>query len=68
MPAKALTWLYRAYGPATIRRAYADWAEPRFGRYQQALERNGIALVQIGHGPARKNGADIRMAVDAMEP
>ncbi|MGH3564925.1 MAG: NYN domain-containing protein [Pseudonocardia sp.] len=67
VPDKALTWLCRAYGPTTIRRAYADWAEPRFGRYQHALERNGIDLVQIGHGPARKNGADIRMAVDAME-
>lgn len=67
VPAKALTWLCRTYGSTTIRRAYADWADPRFGRYQNALERNGIDLVQIGHGPARKNGADIRMAVDAME-
>ncbi|WP_410597807.1 NYN domain-containing protein [Amycolatopsis sp. lyj-23] len=67
VPVTALTWLCRAYGSTTIRRAYADWADPRFGRYQQALERNGIDLVQIGHGPARKNGADIRMAVDAME-
>jgi len=67
VPDKALTWLCRAYGSSTIRRAYADWADPRFGRYQNALERNGVDLVQIGHGPARKNGADIRMAVDAME-
>ncbi|WP_410646509.1 NYN domain-containing protein [Amycolatopsis sp. cmx-4-54] len=67
VPAKAVTWLCRAYGSTTIRRAYADWANPRFGRYQHTLERNGIDLVQIGHGPARKNGADIRMAVDAME-
>lgn len=67
VPVKALTWLCRAYGSTTIRRAYADWADPRFGRYQHALERNGIDLLQIGHGPARKNGADIRMAVDAME-
>jgi uncharacterized LabA/DUF88 family protein len=67
VPAKALTWLCRAYGSTTIRRAYADWADPRFGRYQPALERNGIDLVQIGHGPSRKNGVDIRMCVDAME-
>ncbi|OXM50369.1 NYN domain-containing protein [Amycolatopsis thailandensis] len=67
VPANAVTWLCRAYGPTTIRRAYADWADPRFGRYQQALERNGIDLVQLGHGPSRKNGADIRMTVDAME-
>lgn len=67
VPAKALTWLCRAYGPTTTRRAYADWSDPRFGRYQQALERNGVDLVQLGHGSGRKNGADIRMAVDAME-
>jgi uncharacterized LabA/DUF88 family protein len=67
VPAKALTWLCRAYGSTTIRRAYADWADQRFGRYQQALERDGVDLVQIGHGPSRKNGADIRMTVDAME-
>jgi uncharacterized LabA/DUF88 family protein len=67
VPADALTWLCRAYGSTTIRRAYADWADPRFGRYQPALERNGIDLVQIGHGPSRKNGVDIRMTVDAME-
>uniref|UniRef100_UPI003F490A85 NYN domain-containing protein n=1 Tax=Amycolatopsis sp. CA-096443 TaxID=3239919 RepID=UPI003F490A85 len=67
VPARALTWLCRAYGPTTIRRAYADWADPRFGRYQHVLERNGVDLVQLGHGPSRKNGADIRMTVDAME-
>jgi uncharacterized LabA/DUF88 family protein len=67
VPTKALTWLCRAYGSTTIRRADADWADPRFGRYQQALERNGVDLVQIGHSQARKNGADIWMTVDAME-
>lgn len=67
VPATALTWLCRAYGPTTIRRAYADWADPRFGRDQQMLERNGVDLVQLGRGPSRKNGADIRMAVEAME-
>jgi hypothetical protein len=54
VPANALTWLCRAYGSTTIRRAYADWADQRFGRYQQAFERNGFDLVQIGHGPSRK--------------
>ncbi|RSM80611.1 NYN domain-containing protein [Amycolatopsis sp. WAC 01375] len=67
VPAAALAWLCRAYGPTTTRRAYADWADPRFGRYQQMLERSGVDLVQLGHGPSRKNGADIRMTVDAME-
>lgn len=67
VPAEALTWLCRAYGNASVRRAYADWADARFGRYQQALERNGVDQIQIGRGPSRKNAADIRMAVDAME-
>jgi uncharacterized LabA/DUF88 family protein len=67
LPAAALKCLCHAYGPTTIRRAYADWSDQRFGRYQQQLERNGVDLIQIGHGPSRKNGADIRLTVDAME-
>ncbi|SFE22725.1 TIGR00288 family protein [Actinopolyspora alba] len=67
VPETALRWLCRAYGVTTTRRAYGNWADSRFQRYQPALERNGVDLVQIGHGLGRKNGADIRMAVDAME-
>lgn len=69
VPAKALTHLCRGfYGNASIRRAYADWANPGFGRYQSALANNGVDLVQIARsGVAGKNAADIRMAVDAME-
>ena len=67
VPESALTWLCCAYGTTSIRRAYADWADPRLRRYQQALERNGVGLQQIGRGPQRKNAADIHMAVDAME-
>jgi hypothetical protein len=55
VPAKAWTWLCRAYGSTTIRRAYADWADPRFGCYQRELERNGIDQMQVGHGPNRKH-------------
>lgn len=55
--------------PVRTRRAGAGEGTDlvRFSRYQHALERNGVDLLQIGHGPERKNGADIRMAVDAME-
>lgn len=69
IPAKALTHLCRGfYGNASIRKAYADWANTGFGRYQPALANNGVDLVQIAHhGIAGKNAADIRMAVDAME-
>ncbi|XVS66009.1 NYN domain-containing protein [Actinosynnema sp. CA-299493] len=70
VPTDALAWLCRGFGNASIRRAYADWANPRFGTYQNALAMNGVDLVQIGRwGGAgqHKNAADIRLAVDAME-
>ncbi|WP_092558051.1 NYN domain-containing protein [Actinoplanes derwentensis] len=69
IPAAALTLLCRGfYGNASIRKAYADWANSGFGRYQPALANNGVDLVQIAHqGISGKNAADIRMAVDAME-
>ena len=69
VPTEALKLLCHGfYGNASIRRAYADWAHTRFGRYQAALADNGVDLVQITHPHAAgKNGADIRMTVDAME-
>lgn len=68
VPTAALTWLCRGYGNASIRRAYADWGQYQFGRYQEALATNGVDLVQIARfGAAHKNAADVRMAVDAME-
>jgi len=68
IPYKALELLVRDYGNATIRRAYADWSRPEFGRYQQSLAQNGITLIQVTRfGAQQKNAADILMAVDAME-
>ena len=69
IPASALTVLCRGfYGNASIRRAYADWGNSRFGQYQNALADNGVDLVQITRaGTSGKNAADIRMTVDAME-
>lgn len=55
-------------GPVNVRRAYADWAQPQFGRYQEDLTAHGVELIQVARfGCRRKNAADIRMAVDAME-
>ncbi len=34
-------------GRLVIRRAYADWANPQFGRYQQDLAMNGVDLIQV---------------------
>ena len=67
-PYEALTRLCRGYGNASVRRAYADWANPRFGGHQEDLAMNGVDLIQVARvGIQNKNAADIRMAVDAME-
>ncbi len=66
--APALKLLCQQRGSATIRRAYADWGQPQFAPYQEALALNGIDLIQVKRfGAQQKNAADIRMAVDAME-
>jgi uncharacterized LabA/DUF88 family protein len=68
IPYKALELLCRDYGNATIRRAYADWSRPEFGKYQRSLAQNGITLIQVTRfGAQQKNAVDILMAVDAME-
>jgi hypothetical protein len=67
-PYEAITRLCRTYGNASVRRAYADWADPRFGSHQDDLAMNGVDLIQVARvGIQNKNAADIRMAVDAME-
>ena len=68
IPYRALELLTRDYGNASIRRAYADWSKPEFGRHQQNLAQNGITLIQVTRfGAQQKNAVDILMAVDAME-
>ena len=68
VPYEALELLCRDYGNAAVRRAYADWSKPQFGRYQEDLALNGVDLIQVKRfGAQQKNAADIRMAVDAME-
>src|ERR1700726_4451319 len=67
-PYEAITRLCRGYGTASVRRAYADWANPRFGSHQEDLAMNGVDLLQVARvGIQNKNAAAIRMAVDAME-
>lgn len=53
-------------GPVAINRAYANWQF--FGRYRDALMHNAVDLVQLfPPGGTAKNGADIRLCLDAME-
>ena len=53
-------------GPLAINRAYANWQY--LGRYRDALLQGAVDLVQMfPPGAAAKNGADIRLCLDAME-
>ena len=54
-------------GRVVVRRAYADWS--RFSDDRRELTRHHVELIEIPQrmGAVRKNAADIKMAVDAME-
>ncbi len=54
-------------GRVVSRRAYADWS--MFSDARQALTRGHVELIEIPQrmGATRKNAADIKMAVDAVE-
>jgi uncharacterized protein (TIGR00288 family) len=54
-------------GRVVVRRAYADWTY--FPKDRQMLTLNQVELIEIPQrkGTVRKNAADIKMAVDAVE-
>ncbi len=54
-------------GRVVVRRAYADWS--RFEADRRMLTDNHVELIEIPQrkGAVRKNAADIKMAVDAVE-
>ena len=54
-------------GRVVVRRAYADWS--RFEADRQMLTNHHVELIEIPQrkGLVRKNAADIKMAVDAIE-
>lgn len=55
-----------SFGPVAINRAYCNWQF--FGRYREAMLQNAVELIQLfPPGGAAKNGADIRLCLDAME-
>lgn len=55
------------YGRLTIARAYADWSVRKNADYQGQLVARAVELVQLFPAARTKNGADIRLAVDAIE-
>ncbi len=63
---QAIIDMAATYGPIAVNRAYCNWQF--FGRYRDALLQGAMDLVQMfPPGGAAKNGADIRLCLDAME-
>ncbi|MFC3398468.1 NYN domain-containing protein [Microbacterium amylolyticum] len=57
-----------SYGTLVLTRAYADWSSPVNAIYRRQLVGRAVDLVQLFPAAAyAKNGADIRLAVDAVE-
>ena len=63
---QAVVDLAASFGPIAIHRAYCNWQY--FGRYRDALLQTAAELVQLfPPGGSSKNGADIKLCLDAME-
>ena len=57
-----------SFGTLVLTRAYADWSQPVNADYRAQLVARAVDLVQLFPAAAyAKNGADIRLAVDAVE-
>jgi uncharacterized LabA/DUF88 family protein len=57
-----------SYGTLVLTRAYADWSAPVNAAYRGQLVSRAVDLVQLFPTASyAKNGADIRLAVDAVE-
>lgn len=57
-----------SFGTLVLTRAYADWSLPVNAQYRGQLVGRAVDLVQLFPAAAYgKNGADIRLAVDAIE-
>ena len=56
-----------SFGSVSLSRAYADWSVPANASYKNELIERSLHLVQLFNASGVKNGADIRLAVDAVE-
>jgi uncharacterized protein (TIGR00288 family) len=56
-----------SFGTVSLSRAYADWSVPANAAYRSDLTARALHLVQLFSVSGAKNGADIRLAVDAVE-
>ena len=57
----------RERGIIILKKAYGDWA--KFAQFRKVLAEHGVDLVERPtiHAGGDKNGADIQLAVDALE-
>jgi len=63
---QAVVELAASFGPIAINRAYCNWQY--FSRYRDALLQCAVELIQLfPPGGSAKNGADIKLCLDAME-
>ncbi len=63
---QAIVELGASFGPVAINRAYCNWQY--FGRYRDALLQCAVELIQLfPPGASAKNGADIKLCLDAVE-
>ncbi len=56
-----------SFGTVALSRAYADWSVPANAAYRRQLVDRAVDLIQLFPVSGTKNGADIRLSVDAME-
>ncbi|GAA4113655.1 NYN domain-containing protein [Knoellia locipacati] len=56
-----------SYGTVALVRAYADWSVTANAAYKHQLTDRAVDLVQLFATSGTKNGADIRLAIDAVE-
>lgn len=56
-----------SFGTVALTRAYADWSIPANAAYKRQLTDRAVDLVQLFATSGTKNGADIRLSIDAVD-
>jgi len=55
-------------GDICVKKAYANWQNSQFNRYQKTLTTYGFEAIHLPNSSSQgKNGADVRLVVDVME-
>ena len=55
-----------SFGTVALNRAYADWSVPANAAYRTQLVDRAVDIVQLFATSGTKNGADIRLSIDAI--